>query len=680
MKKDNQETFSPEALQRIMRQWLGVVCVSVGVVALTGNLLIWRWAMRPGSQLVSDICVNATAGFETITSTAVETLKGISALSTVRNLLREHGRAFGDVSEAAYRRATMKTETRWNDFSERELIVRDVLDNPAGRFFRQLCTTDVRFRQLILTDGDGRLLAAAAKPEHYDFYNIGWWQDVATGHVDRVVSLGFSDEGQLSLAYATMMEDTPDKVESVLRADMNVVDVFKSLPIMPSDDTLCVSIVGEKAVYLAGAPAILMGLIQQRAALEGILRRGSGSVAGHDVVALSLGGDVAWNGVQWMVAAGPRAAAPVWGVVVAGMFSVLSAVVMFGLYRYARNQQQTHFLTPLYNRLQAGDWVLRNALIRTPTSRVADTAERQDGPVENMQEQLDEWMEAFEQDYREAVTARTSEMQHDLDLARDFQRAILERPYPCVPDVYIKGRLHLEFAHYYQPASALGGDFYNIIKLGRSSAGVFIADVMGHGTRSALITSMLRTLIGDLTSQGRNAPHFLSEMNRQFCGILKNVPNPLFASAFYFVADTTARVATFSTAGHPSPYHVRRHVGHISRLNCPQPRGAALGAIPNEEFTGGHCRLIPDDVFLFYTDGVYEAFNKEREEFGIARMEKSIRRHMYGTAKDMVDGLVKDVMAFVGDEPMADDVCIIAVEVTTRSPGEQVVRPVEEDA
>ncbi len=246
--------------------------------------------------------------------------------------------------------------------------------------------------------------------------------------------------------------------------------------------------------------------------------------------------------------------------------------------------------------------------------------------------------------------------------------AMLERPYPRVPDVHIEGRLRLEFFHSYEPASALGGDFFDVLSLGPDSAGIFIADVMGHGTRSALITAILRALLGDLIQQGRNAPYFLSEINKAFCHLLKSAPSPLFASAFYFVADTTARVATFSSAGHPPPFHIRRSVSRVSRMETPTPRGTALGVIPDETYTGGHCRLVPDDVFIFFTDGVYEAHNSEGEEFGVERMEKILRKSMYKkSGQEIVEELLRTLKEFVGEEEMADDVCVVSVEVTTRT-------------
>jgi hypothetical protein len=111
---------------------------------------------------------------------------------------------------------------------------------------------------------------------------------------------------------------------------------------------------------------------------------------------------------------------------------------------------------------------------------------------------------------------------------------------------------------------------------------------MGHGTRSALIVSILRTLIAELSRRGRNAPHFLRELNNNFCAMLKTLPSPFFASASYFVADTTSRVANYAFAGHPPPFYLHRATGRVTRLEIPKPQGAAMGLIPHEEYGGGH--------------------------------------------------------------------------------------------
>lgn len=350
---------------------------------------------------------------------------------------------------------------------------------------------------------------------------------------------------------------------------------------------------------------------------------------------------------------------------------LISGGLFFVLLRRVKALALDDIFEDLGDVICAGDWILNIADGRSPLG----TENKEElfkflnpARADAIRRNLDEWLSYIQHLYNATEQKLPEgELKRDLELAKEFQQAYLNRPYPKIPAVHLEGRLRLEFYHRYEPALALGGDFYDIVPLAPDCAGVFIADVMGHGTRSALITSMLRTLIGDLRHQGRNAPFFLTELNKQFVEMLRTVPHPLFASAYYFVPDTTARVATFSSAGHPAPFLVRSHVGRISRLDVPPPRGSALGLIPNEQFTGGHVRLHPGDIFIFFTDGVYEAPNEQGEEFGIDRIEKILQKEMYAGGQGMVDSIMKNLRAFMGNIPLNDDICLVSVEVTEKA-------------
>jgi serine phosphatase RsbU (regulator of sigma subunit) len=244
--------------------------------------------------------------------------------------------------------------------------------------------------------------------------------------------------------------------------------------------------------------------------------------------------------------------------------------------------------------------------------------------------------------------------------------AYINRPYPRIPEHHYPNRLRLEFHHWYQPALALGGDFFDIMELAPDTAGVFIADVMGHGARSALITAILRTILRESKSQGRNAPHFMTEVNRSLCEIMSSFPQPLFASAYYFVPDVTSRMATFSAAGHPPPFHLHRPLNRITRLSSAGAHGAALGILPEETYGGGHVRLQDGDTFLLFTDGLYEASNHLGEEFGLSRLQEILRAHMHAPTSQLLDELRKALFAFTGDTPLVDDICVVTVTVTTK--------------
>ncbi|MDD4735567.1 MAG: PP2C family protein-serine/threonine phosphatase [Kiritimatiellae bacterium] len=345
----------------------------------------------------------------------------------------------------------------------------------------------------------------------------------------------------------------------------------------------------------------------------------------------------------------------------AALSSVLSLALMVGLFLITKMALTARYTSASNEMLSIAEWVYRNVIQRrTPEIPVTEG--------EALQKQVEDWYYERQHDVDQQVDARTEEWTKELKMATDFQLAMLERPYPAIPEIHITDRVRLNFFHRYQPASGLGGDFFDIIKVDRDVGGIFIADVMGHGTRSALITSILRTLMSEAMQVGRNAPHFLGQVNKSFCDILKTIPDLVFASAFYFVADTTARVVTFSSAGHPPPLHIRRSINRVEYMNVPPPRAAALGVLPDEEFPGGNMRIQPEDVYIFYTDGLTEAFNPDGDEFGEERARRVVERYMYQDIKTIINNLYAAVVEWADGRPMADDICLIAVETTTKPP------------
>lgn len=353
--------------------------------------------------------------------------------------------------------------------------------------------------------------------------------------------------------------------------------------------------------------------------------------------------------------ADPAAALPLSALLVPGIGLVVCIAAGIGLALLAQMLAARFVFGPMTESAEAGVWALRTAFGRGGAG----------GRTTKVQRELASWLTKLKQDIERQHSTLSSDVTRDLELATEFQQAFLNRPYPEIPEVHLEGRLRLEFHHRYQPALAMGGDFFDVTPLATDTAGVFIGDVMGHGTRSALIVAILRTLIAEQSRRGRNAPHFLRELNNEFCAMLKTLPQPFFASAAYFVADTTSRIATYSVAGHPPPFHLHRSLGRVSRLEMPKPQGAALGLVPGEEYGGGTVRLSGGDSFVFFTDGVYEAANADGEEFGLARLEKVIRANVYRSARELLDAVMDAITHFVGEQPVADDICLFAVEVTT---------------
>jgi serine phosphatase RsbU (regulator of sigma subunit) len=124
-------------------------------------------------------------------------------------------------------------------------------------------------------------------------------------------------------------------------------------------------------------------------------------------------------------------------------------------------------------------------------------------------------------------------------------------------------------------------------------------------------------------------------------------------------------VATYTLAGHSPPLLVHRSLSRVTRLKPPRPHAAALGVLPDEEFSGESVRLTPGDAFLFFTDGLYEASNYKGEEFGIGRLEAVLRENMYRETPELLDAAMAAISDFVEGQPIADDICIVAVDIKT---------------
>jgi serine phosphatase RsbU (regulator of sigma subunit) len=257
-------------------------------------------------------------------------------------------------------------------------------------------------------------------------------------------------------------------------------------------------------------------------------------------------------------------------------------------------------------------------------------------------------------------------LENDLSMAREFQHSLMNRPLPEVPAVHVEGRLRLEFHHCYKPAQAIGGDFFQVTPIDNDCAGIFIADVVGHSIRSALLTGVLRSLILQLQPSARNVSFYMKEMNRQFAEILEPLPDPIFATAFYWVADTTSRIATYACAGHPPPYLITRDRARVARLPLAPQKGAALGLLEDQEYPGETVRLVDGNTFLFFTDGVFECRNAEGEEFGFARLEKVLQANLYKKSAEILEAVMQALAEFSGDAPQEDDICLVAVDVTTK--------------
>ena len=259
---------------------------------------------------------------------------------------------------------------------------------------------------------------------------------------------------------------------------------------------------------------------------------------------------------------------------------------------------------------------------------------------------------------------RNTQLQTDLKLSREIQEAFLPHVYPSFPVNTPAEKSALNFCHRYLPTTVLGGDFFDVFPVSDHEAGLLITDVMGHGVRAALVTAILRALVGELETIATDPGKFLTEINRRMLGILRNPKSPMFATACYLVMDTQTGQARFAIAGHPTPIHFQRKVGKVATLSAAnfQP-GPALGAFENAEFPVCTTTLAAGDTLVLYTDGIVDVADKNGKLFGEERLFETFRQRAQLPTAQLFDALLAEVHNFAAESEFSDDVCLLGMDV-----------------
>ena len=75
--------------------------------------------------------------------------------------------------------------------------------------------------------------------------------------------------------------------------------------------------------------------------------------------------------------------------------------------------------------------------------------------------------------------------------------------------------------------------------------------------------------------------------------------------------------------------------------------------------------LFSSDLFVFCTDGVFDAINEQGTEFGTQRLVEVVKAHRHAEARQIVDGIFDAVREFRGGAPQNDDMTSVAVRIAT---------------
>ena len=245
----------------------------------------------------------------------------------------------------------------------------------------------------------------------------------------------------------------------------------------------------------------------------------------------------------------------------------------------------------------------------------------------------------------------------ELQVAGDIQKAMLPKtfpPYPERKDIDIYGAL--------TPAREVGGDIFDFF-IRDEKLFFSIGDVSGKGVPAAMVMSVLHGLFRMESVRENNPARILRTLNEELC---RNNEKSLFVTFFLGVLDLPTGRLRYCNAGHDKPVLVTDKAEKMAvEANLP------IGVFPDHEYRMQECQL-PDKALLFlYTDGLTEAKDAQRQQFGFQRVMEIFEKQTDATATTLIQEMEQAVHAFVGDAEQSDDLTMLAIRYSR--PAENLV-------
>jgi serine phosphatase RsbU (regulator of sigma subunit) len=237
--------------------------------------------------------------------------------------------------------------------------------------------------------------------------------------------------------------------------------------------------------------------------------------------------------------------------------------------------------------------------------------------------------------------------EQELRVAQQIQQRFLPKEFPRLSGWQVSA--------YYQPAHAVGGDFYDLLELPDGEVGLWVGDVTDKGIPAALIMATTQSILRGDAAKLASPSDVLERANNR---LYSDTPAHMFVTCLYAILHPATGRLRFANAGHNLPYVVGSE--GVVQLRA---RGMPLGAMPDMEYEEKEARLDYGSSVLFLSDGLVEAHNPAREMFGLSRVEEAVENS--SRSGRLIDECLAELKSFVGrDWEQEDDITLVTLRRT----------------
>ncbi len=253
----------------------------------------------------------------------------------------------------------------------------------------------------------------------------------------------------------------------------------------------------------------------------------------------------------------------------------------------------------------------------------------------------------------EKLKAENIRLSSELDVAKKIQHMVLPKPQE------LQDITHLDIAGYMEPADEVGGDYYDILPQG-DQLKIAIGDVTGHGLESGVLMLMAQTAIRTLQKVNETDPiKFLDLLNQTLYDNLQRMNCD--KNMTLFVVDYEQGRLKVS-GQHESLLVVRANgeIEWIDTMDLGFPIG--LDAKIADFISQTSIPLDSQDIAILYTDGIPEAANLHKEQYGLDRLAEIVIAYRDQSAQEIRDRVIEDVRTFIGEQKVFDDITLVVLK------------------
>lgn len=292
---------------------------------------------------------------------------------------------------------------------------------------------------------------------------------------------------------------------------------------------------------------------------------------------------------------------------------------------------------------QLGFYILQEMTIRWNKT--------EQGIIAELQEKNQQLVQAYEElKQAQARLVERERIEHELSLAKKIQQGILPSEIPTTPGWQI--------SVHWQPAHAVGGDFYDFISFPNNILGIMIGDATGKGIPAALVMattcSILRAIATGLAQEGLPSPgEILSKANDLLC---QQMPPGMFITCLIAVLDPESGNLVYANAGHCLPFHLMAQGAEELRAT-----GMPLGLLPGMSYDDQQSKIEWGENLVMFSDGLLEAHNPMREILGAPGLYQILTTQ--DSNFDLIQLILERLAEFTGPGwEQEDDLTLLSVQ------------------